>query len=154
MVEPIPSDYSRVIPYLYLTDARAAMDFYANVLGFERRGDAMVGPDGRIGHAEMTLGDSVLMMADEHPEIGAVSPKAVGGASIGLMVYVEDVDAVHQRALDSGSTELSPPDDQPYGDRLAQFEDPFGYRWMVASHVEDVSHEEMADRLEGWTLDD
>jgi PhnB protein len=153
MVQPIPSDYPRLIPYLYLTDTRAAMDFYEGVLGFERRGEVMVGPDGRVGHAEMALGDSVLMLTDEYPEIGAVSPMTVGGASIGLLVYLEDVDAAHRRALDAGATELSPPEDQFYGDRAAHFEDPFGYRWKVASHVEDVPPEEMARRAEAWSSD-
>ena len=108
----------------------------------------MGGPDGKIGHAELEIGDSVVMLADEHPEINAIGPRAVGGTPVSLHVYVEDVDAVFARAIDGGAKELSPVEDKFYGDRLGSFEDPFGHHWNVATHVEDLSPEEMAKRAE------
>lgn len=106
----------------------------------------MAEPDGKIGHAELQLGDSVIMLADEYPDIGIRSPKAFGGSPVTLSVYVEDVDAVFDRAIAAGAKSLRPVKMEFYGDRSGQFEDPFGHRWSVASHIEDVSPEEMAKR--------
>lgn len=106
----------------------------------------MTGPDGRIGHAELQLGDSVIMLSDEYPEAGAVGPKTVGGSPVMLNVYVADVDAVFAKALAAGATELRAVANQFYGDRSGSFEDPFGHRWSVATHVEDVPAGEMAAR--------
>ena len=145
-VNPIPENYPRVTPYLHVDGAAEAIDFYCNVLGATRRGDAMKGPDGKIGHAELELGDSVIMLADEHPDFGALGPKTVGGTPVNIHIYVEDVDAVFQAALDAGATERRPVEDQFYGDRLGQLEDPFGHHWSIASHVEDVPPEEMGKR--------
>ncbi|WP_035840487.1 VOC family protein [Kitasatospora azatica] len=145
-VKPIPDGYPRVSPYLFVDGAAAAIEFYTSVLGARQRGDRMTGPDGRIGHAELQLGDSVLMLADEFPAVGAVGPKTVGGSPVLLNVYVEDVDAVFARALAAGAKELRPLADQFYGDRSGSFEDPWGHRWSVATHVEDVSPQEMAAR--------
>lgn len=145
MVNPIPEGYPRLMPYLIVGDGAAAIDFYTAVLGAEER-MRMDGPDGRIGHAELQLGDSLIMLADEHPEIGAVGPRTVGGTPVTLHVYVEDVDAVFARAIEAGATERRPVEDKFYGDRSGGFEDPFGHRWDVASHVEDVSPEEMSKR--------
>jgi PhnB protein len=103
-------------------------------------------PDGRIGHAELQLGDSVIMLADEHPEEGFRSPKTIGGTPVIVSVYVDDVDKVFARALEAGARSVRPVDDQFYGDRSGQFDDPFGHRWSVATHIEDVSGEEMARR--------
>ncbi len=144
-VQPIPEGYQRVTPYLCVDGAAAAIDFYVAVLGAAER-MRMPAPDGRIGHAELELGNSVVMIADEAPEIGFRSPKAVGGTPVTLHVYVEDVDAVFATALSLGATELSAVKDQFYGDRTGQFEDPYGHRWNVATHVEDVSPEEMEKR--------
>jgi PhnB protein len=144
-VKPIPDDYPHVSPYLCVDDAGAALDFYAKVLGATER-MRMADPDGRIGHAELQLGDSVIMLADEYPDIGIRSPKAFGGSPVTLSVYVEDVDAVFDRATAAGAKSLRPVEKQFYGDRSGQFEDPFGHRWSVASHVEDVSPEEMERR--------
>ncbi len=145
-VNPIPEGYPRVTPYLCVHDAAGAMEFYGQVLGATER-MRMPGPDGKIAHAELQLGDSVLMLSDELPEIDARSPRSVGGTPVTLSVYVEDVDAVFDRAVQAGARPLQPVEDQFYGDRSGQFEDPFGHRWNVASHVEDVSPEEMERRM-------
>ncbi|MFI8521837.1 VOC family protein [Streptomyces sp. NPDC085481] len=144
-VQPVPEGYPRVTPYLCADPAADAIDFYVSVLGATER-MRMPAPGGRIGHAELKLGNSVLMLADEYPELGFRSPKSVGGTPITLHVYVEDVDAVFAKALARGAKELSVVKDEFYGDRTGQFEDPFGHRWNVATHVEDVPAEEMDKR--------
>lgn len=146
-VTPIPDGYPRVIPSLAIAGAAAAIDFYEQVLGMTVR-MRLEGPGGSIAHAELALGDSVVMLADEFPDMGFLSPKSVGGTPVNLMVYVEDVDATFARALEAGATALQPPEDQFYGDRSGQFEDPFGHRWNVATHIEDITDEEMARRAE------
>jgi PhnB protein len=144
-VKPIPDDYPQVSPYLCVDGAAAAIDFYINIFGAKER-MRMPQPDGTIGHAELQLGDSVIMLSDEFPGLDVVSPKRVGGVSSSLSVYVEDVDDVFARALKAGAKETRPLTNQFYGDRSGQFEDPFGHRWSVASHIEDVSPDEMAKR--------
>ena len=147
MVKPIPEGYPRVTPYLYVDGASEAIVFYCDVLGATER-MRMAGPDGKVGHAEVQIGDSVVMLADEHPDMGILGPRAVGGTPVALHVYVEDVDRVVERALKSGATELRPVEDKFYGDRSGMFEDPFGHHWSVASHVEDVPPDEMAERAQ------
>jgi len=144
-VKAIPDGYPQVTPYLCVDGADAAIDFYRTVLGATER-LRMPGPNGRIGHCELELGDSVIMLSDEHPEMGVAGPRTIGGTPVTISVYVEDVDAVYQRAVEAGATSLRPLENQFYGDRSAQFEDPFGHRWNIASHVEDVSPEEMDRR--------
>jgi PhnB protein len=144
-IDPIPSNYPRVTPYLSVDGAAKAIDFYREVFGAEERG-RMPGPGGTVGHAELTIGESMIMLADPFPDMGAPTPKALGGSAVTVMVYVEDVDAVFDRAIKAGAKEISPVQDHFYGDRSGQFEDPFGHRWNVASHVEDVSPEEMERR--------
>jgi len=144
-VKPIPDNYPRVTPYLHVNGAAEAIDFYCRVLGATERA-RMPGPDGKLGHAEIDVGDAVIMLADEHPDSGALGPKTVGGTPVTIHVYVEDVDAVHQAALDAGATEMRAVENQFYGDRSGQFEDPFGHRWNIATHVEDVPPEEMEER--------
>jgi PhnB protein len=145
MANPIPEGYPRVTPYLIVDGASDAIDFYTSVLGATER-MRMDAPGGRIGHAELEIGDSVVMLADENPEMNARGPTAFGGSPVSLMVYVEDVDGVFERALEAGAKELRPVENQFYGDRLGAFEDPFGHEWNVASHVEDVPPEEMEKR--------
>lgn len=144
-VKPIPDDYPRVIPYLSIDGASAAIEFYRTVFGANER-MRMPAPDGKIGHAELELGDSVIMLADVFPEMGGPSPKSLGGSPVTLMVYVEDVDDVFGRALDAGATVEREIENQFYGDRTGQFVDPFGHRWYVATHIEDVPPEEMGKR--------
>jgi PhnB protein len=145
MPNPIPAGYPRVSPYLIVAGASAAIDFYVQVLGAQER-MRMEGPDGTIGHAELTLGDSVVMLADEHAPVDAHGPRSIGGTPVFLHTYVEDVDAVFDRAVEAGAKALRPVEDKFYGDRSGEFEDPFGHRWSIASHVEDVSPDEMARR--------
>jgi PhnB protein len=147
MAKPIPDDYPRLTPYLIVDDANAAIAFYGSVLGASER-MRMTGPDGRVGHAELDIGDSMIMLADEHVAMDARGPRTVGGTPVTLHVYVEDVDDVFERALEAGASALSQLENRFYGDRSGQFEDPFGHRWNVASHVEDVPPEEMTKRAE------
>jgi PhnB protein len=146
-VKPIPEGYPRVTPYLCVDGASAAIDFYSAVFGATER-MRMPAPDGKVAHAELQFGDSVVALSDEYPELGARSPKAFGGSPVTMSVYVEDVDAVFDRALKAGAKALRPVEDQFYGDRSGQFEDPFGHRWSVGTHIEDVSPEEMAKRAQ------
>lgn len=146
MTKPIPDEYPRVTPYLIVNGAAEAIDFYTSVLGAAQRGDRMMTPDGKVGHAELTLGDSLIMLADESPDWGAVGPAKGTATGVTIHTYVEDVDKVFAAAIDAGATEVQPVTDQFYGDRSGQFEDPWGHRWNVASHVEDVPPEEMAER--------
>jgi PhnB protein len=146
-VKAIPDDYPQVIPSLAIDGAAAAIDFYVAVFGARER-MRFDTPNGRIGHAELQIGDSVLMLADEMPEMGSRSPKDVGGTPVTISVYVEDVDATFDRALRGGATQLRPVEDQFYGDRSGQFEDPFGHHWNVATHIEDVPEDEMMRRAE------
>ncbi len=144
-VKPIPDGYPRVTAYLSIDGAGDAIDFYKKIFGATER-VRMPGPDGKIGHAELQLGDSVIMMADAFPDMGAVDPKKLGGSPVTLTVYVEDVDKTYKAALKAGATELQPVEDRFYGDRSGGFEDPWGHRWNVQTHVEDVSPDEMAKR--------
>ena len=144
-VKPIPDGYPRVTPYLHVDGASKAIDFYRTVFGAKER-MRMAGPDGRIGHAELEIGNSMIMVADEHPDMNIRGPKSVGGTPVTVLVYVEDVDRAFERALKAGAKELRPVENQFYGDRSGQFEDPFGHHWNVATHVEDVPPDEMAKR--------
>jgi PhnB protein len=145
-VEPIPEGYPRVTPYLHVSGANAAIDFYKSVLGAEER-MRMPAPEGRIGHAELEIGDAIIMLADEFPAMGVGGPKSIGGTPVTLHVYVDDVDATFEAALAAGATSVRDVENQFYGDRTGQFEDPFGHRWSVATHVEDVPPEEMEKRM-------
>jgi len=144
-VDPIPAEYPRVTPYLTVDGAAQAIEFYRDVLGAEEQ-VRMDGPDGKIGHAELGLGGSVVMLADSFPDMGAPTPVALGGTPVTLMVYVADVDDVFARAIKAGAKEIAPVQDKFYGDRSGQFEDPWGHRWNVASHVEDLTPEDMQKR--------
>lgn len=144
-VDPIPPGYPRVIPYLVVDGAAAAIEFYCDILGATER-MRMAGPGGTVGHAELELGDSLIMLADVTPDMGPATPAAIGGTPVTLVVYAPDVDDVMARALAAGAKETRPVQDQFYGDRTGQFEDPFGYRWEIMTHVEDVPPEEMQRR--------
>ena len=144
-VKPIPDGYPRVTPYLHVDGASKAIEFYRTVFGAKER-MRLAAPGGRIGHAELEIGNSMIMLADEHPEMNIRGPKSVGGTPVTVLVYVEDVDRAFERALKAGAKELRPVQNQFYGDRSGQFEDPFGHQWNVATHVEDVPPDEMAKR--------
>ena len=146
-VKSIPDGYPQVIPSLIVDGAAAAIAFYGDVLGTTPR-LVMDMPGGKIGHAELQLGDSVIMLADEFPDMGFRGPKAVGGTPVTLSVYVDDVDTVFAKALQAGAKELRPVENQFYGDRSGQFEDPFGHRWSVGTHIEDVPEDEMMKRAQ------
>ena len=146
-VQAVPDGYPQVTPYLCIDGAAEAIEFYREVLGATER-MRMGGPDGKVGHAELQIGSGLVMLADEFPDMGQRSPKALGGSPVTVSLYVEDVDAVFARALGAGATEVRPVADQFYGDRVGGFRDPWGHVWSVATHVEDVSPEEMARRAE------
>ena len=145
-VKPIPDGYPQVTPYLCVDRAVAAIEFYEKVFGATER-MRMPSPGGKVGHAELQLGESIIMLSDEHPEMGVLSPKSIGGSPVTISVYVEDVDAVFDAAVAAGAIAVRAVEDQFYGDRSGQLEDPFGHRWSVASHVEDVPPEEMEKRM-------
>jgi PhnB protein len=145
MTNPVPDGYPRVMPYLIVDGASEAIDFYTQILGASER-MRMPGPDGRLGHAELELGDSVIMLADENPEMGARGPRSIGGSPVTIHAYVDDVDGTFERALGAGAKTVQEVEDRFYGDRSGQLEDPFGHRWTLATHVEDVSPEEMERR--------
>ncbi|HEV7243131.1 MAG TPA: VOC family protein [Thermoanaerobaculia bacterium] len=145
-VHHIPEGYHSVTPYLVIDGAAAALEFYKKAFGAVEV-MRMSSPDGRIGHAEMKIGDSFIMLADEHPEMGHRGPKSIGGTPVGIMIYVENADALFQAALAGGATEFRPMEDQFYGDRSGSITDPFGHNWTIATHIEDVAPEEMERRM-------
>ena len=144
-VKPIPDGYPAVSCYLCVDGGQAAIDFYTTVLGATER-MRIAGPDGRVGHAELQIGDSVIMLSDEFPEMGAIGPNTLGGSPVTIGVYVDDVDATFARAVAAGATAEREPEHQFYGDRSGRFTDPFGHRWSVGTHIEDVTPEEIQRR--------
>lgn len=144
MTNPIPDNRPRVSVYLCVDGAADAIEFYTSVLGFTELNRMDFG--GQIGHCELAMGDSLVMLSDEWPEMGVVGPKTLGGTPMSMNVYVEDSDATFAAALAAGATELRSVENQFYGDRSGQFEDPWGHRWGVSTHVEDVDPEELARR--------
>jgi len=144
-VKPIPEGYHSVTPYLVMQGAAAALDFYKTAFGAIEL--FRMEHEGKIGHAEIKIGDSPIMLADEQPAMGSVSPKTLGGTPVSLMIYVDDVDTIYKQAIDAGAVELKALQDQFYGDRSGTLKDPFGHVWTVATHKEDVSPEEMDKRL-------
>jgi PhnB protein len=145
-VKPVPEGYHTVTPYLFIKGAARAIEFYKSVFGACEI-VRMPSPGGQVMHAEIKIGDSVVMLADENPQIGALSPESVGGTGSGLNVYLPDVDTVAQKAVGAGAKLVRPVKDQFYGDRSGTLIDPFGHMWFVATHIEDVSPEEMEKRM-------
>jgi PhnB protein len=145
-VKPIPDGYHSVTPYLIVKGAARALEFYKKGLGAEER-VRMPGPDGKIMHAEIQIGDSMVMLADEFPQMGAVSPQTIGGTPVGICLYVKDVDSLFKQAIAAGGKEERPVMNQFYGDRSGTLIDPFGHKWTIATHVEDVTGEEMQRRM-------
>jgi PhnB protein len=146
-VPPVPDGYHSVTPYLIIDGASRAIDFYTTTLGATEV-MRVPGPNGKIGHAEIRIGDSHIMLADEHPEMGYRGPKALGGSPVTIALYVEDVDRTVDGAVKAGAKLVRPVENQFYGDRSGTIEDPFGHVWHVATHVEDVAPEEMARRAD------
>jgi len=150
-VNPIPEQYGSLTPSLNLNDAAAAIEFYQAAFGaVELYRMEMPPGSGNIGHGEMKIGDSIFMFCEESPEWGALSPKTVGGCPLSLNLYVEDCDAVHQQAVAAGAKEERAPESYPWGERSSLVTDPFGYRWCVCTHIEDVTPEQVAERLKDW----
>ena len=143
--KPIPEGYNTVTPYLSVDDAAAAIEYYTQVFG-AKESVRMDGPDGMIGHAELDIGDSKVMLADPFPQASTKPPKELGGTTASIFMYVEDVDGVVKRAVDAGATITMEVADQFWGDRLGSIQDPFGHSWSIATHVEDIPPEEMAER--------
>ncbi len=144
-VKPIPEGYHSVTPYLIIKGAADAIEFYKKAFGATEL-LRMPHPNGKIGHAEIKIGDSPVMLADEFPEMGHKSPTTLGGSPVSLMIYVDDVDAVFNRAIAEGAKSERPLETKFYGDRSGSLKDPFGHSWHIATHVEDVSEEEMQKR--------
>src|SRR5262249_24358274 len=143
--KPIPDGYHTMTPYLVVDGAARAIDFYTKIFGAKEK-MRMPSPGGKVGHAELNLGDTMIMLADEHPQMDARAPHAFGGSPVSLMVYVPDVDATVAKATAAGAKVVRKVENQFYGDRMGTIEDPFGHRWHVATHVEDVPPDEMAKR--------
>ncbi len=144
-VQPIPEGYHSVIPALAIDGAADAIEFYKRAFGATER-YRMPGPEGRIAHAELQIGDSVVMLSDPFPQSSVKSPTALGGTTVGIFVYVEDVDAVFRQAVDAGATVTMELENQFWGDRYGSLTDPYGHHWSLATHVEDVPPDEMEER--------
>lgn len=147
-VKAVPAGYHSLQPYLHVRGAAEAIEFYKKVFGAKEM-MRMPQADGRLGHAEICIGDSVLMLADEYPERGIHGPAHYGGAPMTMMFYTEDCDGIYAKALAAGSKSLREPTDQFYGDRMAGIEDPFGFQWYIATHIKDMSEEEMKAAMAG-----
>ena len=141
-VKPIPEGYHTLTPFLTVRNAERAIEFYKQAFGAQERGVAK-GPDGKVMHAEVKIGDSVIMLSDEFPEFGSLSPQSVGGSPMGLHIYIENVDAAFDRAVKAGAQVEMPVADQFWGDRYGKLKDPFGHKWSIATHVKDMSADEM-----------
>jgi PhnB protein len=146
-VNPIPSGYHTATPYLTLNDCASAIEFYKKAFNAQEL-MRMEGPGGKIGHAEIKIGDSAIMLADEMPRGGSRSPKSLGGTTSGIFLYVTDVDASFKQAVDAGAKADMPPTDMFWGDRFGSLTDPFGHSWSMATHKEDVAPEEMKKRMQ------
>ena len=145
VVKPIPEGYHSVTPYLYAKGAARAIEFYKQAFSATER-MRINQPDGRVGHAEIQIGDSIIMLADEFPEMDARSPQSLGGSPVSIHLYVEDADKVFDQAVAAGAKVKRPVTDQFYGDRLGGIEDPFGHTWWISTHKEDLSLEEIGKR--------
>lgn len=143
--KPVPEGFHTATPYLIITNAARAIEFYKDVFGATEL-TRLATPDGKVGHAEIRIGDSRIMLADEFPEWDARSPQTIGGSAVHIMLYVEDVDAVVSRAVGAGAKLFKPVADQFYGDRSGSLTDPFGHKWTISTHIEDVSPEEIKRR--------
>jgi PhnB protein len=149
-VKPIPDGYHSITPYLTVRDAARAIEFYKQAFGAKERG-LRKGPDGKVMHAELMIGDSIIMLADEFPEFGTLSPESIGGSPMGLHIYVDGVDAAFDRAVKAGAQVEMPVMDQFWGDRYGKLKDPFGHKWSIATHTKDLSMDEMQHGMDEAT---
>lgn len=149
MVKPIPEGYHSVTPYLIVDDAKAAIDFYKTAFGAEEKFRLPMGD--RIGHAEIKIGDSHIMLADEFPDMGHLGPKSRGGATSSIVLYVDDVNSAFPKAIQAGAKETKPLEDQFWGDRMGTLTDPFGHVWSLATNVREVSPQEMQQKMEEFS---
>ncbi len=149
-VKSIPDEYRGATPYLCVDGAAKAIEFYKKAFGATEM-MRMAHPSGKIGHAEIKIREAVIMLADEFPEMGHVSPRKLGGSPVSILMYFQDVDAVGRQAVSAGAKIVRPIEDQFYGDRMGKLEDPFGHFWFIATHKEDVSEEEMRRRAAAMT---
>jgi PhnB protein len=142
----VPAGYHTVTPYLIVRGAAGAIEFYKKAFGAKEKG-RMATPDGGVAHAEIVIGDSRLMLSDENPQMGALAPQSSGGGTpIHVFLYVKDIDRLYQQAVAAGASAVMPPTDMFWGDRYGKLDDPFGHRWSIATHIEDVSPKEMGRR--------
>jgi len=141
-VKPIPDGYHSLTPFLTVRDAVRAIEFYKQAFGAIEKG-VMKGPDGKVMHAELKIGDSLIMLSDEFPEFGALSPQSIGGSGMGLHIYLDGVDAAFDRAVKAGATVEMPVMDQFWGDRYGKLKDPFGHKWSIGTHIKDLSLDEI-----------
>ena len=149
-VSHIPQGYHSVTPYLIVDGAAEAIRFYGEAFGAAEVLRMPIGDSGKLAHAEVRIGDSHVMISDEWPDMGMLGPKSRGGATSSLMIYLEDVDSAFERAIAAGCTAERPPEDQFWGDRMGTVVDPFGHRWSLATHIEDLSEEETQRRMAEW----
>jgi PhnB protein len=147
-VKPVPDGYHTLTPYLVVRDATRAIEFYQQAFGAVVRGGIAKGPDGKVMHAELKIGDSVIMLSDEMPQYGSLSPEAIGDSGMGLHVYLDGVDAAFERAVKAGAQVEMPVMDQFWGDRYGKLKDPFGHKWSIATHVRDMSEQEMKQSMD------
>jgi PhnB protein len=147
MPQPVPEGYHTITPYLAVDSAAEAIDFYRRAFGAKER-VRMDGPGDSIMHAELEIGDSLIMLSDPFPQASTVPPKQLGGTSVSIFVYVENIDELYKKAIDAGASSLMEPDDMFWGDRFGSVQDPFGHSWTIATHIEDVAPEEMQRRSE------
>ena len=146
-VKPIPDGYHSLTPFLTVRDAARAIEFYKQAFGAKERG-VMKDPDGKVMHAELVIGDSIIMLSDEWPEFGALSPQSIGGSAMGLHIYIDGVDAAFDRAVKAGAEVEMPVMDQFWGDRYGKLKDPFGHKWSIATHTKDMSAGEMKQSMD------
>jgi PhnB protein len=147
-VKPVPDGYHTITPALTIRGAARAIEFYKQAFGAKQRGDIARGPDGKVMHAELIIGDSIIMMSDEFPEFGTLSPQSTGVSSVQLHIYLDNVDAAFDRAVKAGATVTMPLADQFWGDRYGTLKDPFGHKWSIATHIADLSEDEMKRRMD------
>ncbi len=141
-VKPVPEGYHTLTPYFTVRDAARAIEFYKQAFGAQERG-VLKTPDGKVGHAELQIGDSILMLGDEWPDMGVLSPQSIGGSASGIHIYVDNVDEAFERAVKAGAQVEQPVADQFWGDRYGKLKDPFGHRWSIGTRIKEVSMEEM-----------